>query len=76
MDEKGLRLNDLEQVFELTVSKHQLLKKIRLENKYLKMCWDMVSVVRTTVCCCPLPFFLSCAVTVINQLMIVLCDVM
>jgi dynein heavy chain len=39
-------LIDLEQVFELNVSKHTEIKKSRLENKLLKQIWDMISIVK------------------------------
>lgn len=41
------KLIDLEQVFELNVSKHYEIKRNRVENKLLKQIWDMISVVKT-----------------------------
>lgn len=46
MEQKSAKLNDLEKVFELPVSKHLEIKKTRADNKLLKGVWDMISVVR------------------------------
>lgn len=46
IEEEAAKLVDLERVFELSVSKHREIKKCRTENKLLKQCWDMVSIVR------------------------------
>jgi hypothetical protein len=43
---QSAKLNDLEKVFELPVSKHLEIKKTRADNKLLKGVWDMISVVR------------------------------
>mmetsp|Transcript_17270 Transcript_17270/g.33650 ORF Transcript_17270/g.33650 Transcript_17270/m.33650 type:complete len:4514 (+) Transcript_17270:154-13695(+) len=45
-EEEAAILVDLEQVFELTVSKHAEIKKSRAENKMLKQVWDMISIVK------------------------------
>ena len=46
MEERALKLNDLERVFELNVSKHHTIKLIRKNIKSLKEVWDMISVVK------------------------------
>lgn len=42
MQKAALKLNDEEKVFELPVSRHAEIKKIRQEQKQLKNLWDMV----------------------------------
>jgi len=46
LEERASKLNDLEKVFELTVSKHRQIKKTRQENKLLKQLWDLIGIVR------------------------------
>jgi len=46
MEEKAVRLNDLEKVFELPVSQQRAIKRCRHENKLLKLCWDTVALVK------------------------------
>lgn len=47
LDAQAQKLNDLERVFELSVSRHRQIGLCRNENGVLKLIWDMVSVVRT-----------------------------
>lgn len=44
---EAAKLIDLEQVFELNVSKHHEIRRNRTENKLLKQIWDMISVIKT-----------------------------
>jgi dynein heavy chain len=46
METEASKLVDLEEVFELNVSKHQEIKANRLENKQLKQMWDMISLTK------------------------------
>lgn len=47
LEAQAQKLNDLERVFELSVSRHRQIGLCRTENVMLKKLWDMVSVVRT-----------------------------
>lgn len=44
---EATKLVDLEQVFELNVSKHYEIKRNRVENAILKQIWDMVAIVKS-----------------------------